>query len=289
MLDIRRLNKKYKNGFELRDISLHLNPGDFTVLFGADDSGKTALIYHILGLHHFSKGEILLDGRSLLRLTDEERKELRFVPDSICDEPITVREYFATVAMMYAEYDAEDAEDLCEYFGLNIDKKLSEMPHNDNKLAMIIGAMVTGSKLLILDEPMNFLTKESTVKLLEFLKYLASRGMTILITSEHAANVKDYCSHYLYLQNGTITHQGAMTEMFHSRKAVTIKGGNISMAQSLLGTPVAKTGDSMTYLFNAKTQGHSLTEILGLIEPQDLQVRDLSLEEVLNKDYTRWI
>ena len=289
MLDVRRLHKKYKNGFELKDISFHLNPGDFAVLFGADDSGKTALLYHIMGLHHFRKGEILIDGRSLLRLTDEERKTVRFVPDSVCVEPITLKEYFATLALMYAEYDEEDAVDLCEYFGVDMTAKLTEMSENENKLAMIIGAMVTAPKLLILDEPMNFLTAQSGVKLLGFLKFLASRGMTILITSERAEEVQDYCSHYLFLQNGVIAHHGLVKEVFRSQKAVTIKGGNASMVQSLLGTPVAKSGAYVTYLYDQSTQSRSLAEVLGLIAPEDFRVEDLSLEEVLNKDYARWI
>ena len=289
MLDIRNLNKKYKNGFELKDISLHLNAGDFAVLFGADDAGKTSLIYHVLGLHKFRKGEILFDGRSLLRLTDEERRGLRFVPDSLCTEPITLREYFATIDLLYVDYDAEDASDLCEYFNLSMDKKLSEMSESENKLAVIIGALVTAPKLLILDEPMNFLTTESAVKLLGFLKFLSSRGMAILITSERASDVQDYCSHYLYLQNGEITHRGLLSEMFSSQKAVSIKGGSANMAQSLLGTAIARAGDYTTYLWDAKVQKRSLTEVLGLIAPIDIRVEDLSLEEMLNKDYTRWI
>lgn len=289
MLDIRGLSKKYKNGFQLQNISLHLNRGNFAVLFGADDSGKTTLIYHILGLHKFRKGEILFDGRSLLRLTDEERKGLRFVPDSLCMEPITLKEYYATLAMIYEDYDEEDAKDLSEYFGLDMDAKLSTMPSNENKLATIVGAIVTSPKLLILDEPMNFLPAEDTVKLLAFLKFLASRGMTILITCESAADVQDYCTHFLYMQDGRITHNGILKEIFSCQKAVSLKGGSESIAQRLLGTSIAKAGEYTTYLWDVRTQNRSLLDVLGMIAPVDIRVEDLSLEEVLNKDYTRWI
>lgn len=289
MLDIRKLSKKYKNGFALKDISLHLNPGDFTLLFGPDDAGKTTLIYHVLGMHHFRAGEILFQGRSLLRLTEAERKELRFVPDSVCTEPITVKAYFETVALMFPEYDAEDAEDLCQYFGLDMDARLTEMTYSENKLAMIVGAMVTSPKLLILDEPMNFLDAKSTAKLFGFLKFLASRGMAILVTSDSAAEIQDYCSHYLYMQDGKITHRGLMKDVLHFQKAVTIQGGSESMAQRLLGTPIAKSEKRVTYLFDKKKQERPLAEVLGMVSPEDFQVEDLVLEEVLNQDYTRWI
>ena len=289
MLDVRGLSKKYRDGFAFKEISFHIYPGDFAVLFGADDEGKTTLLYHILGMQHLKEGEILFHGRSLLRLTEAERKRLRFVPDSICQEAITVKQYLHTLAEIFENYDEKAAIDLCEYFDVNMNDKLSKMPYMKNKLAMIIGAMVTVPELLILDEPMNFLDEASGTKLLDYLKALASKGVAILITCESAAEVKDYCSHYLYLQNGQITHSGLMKDAYGSKKAITLKGGNASLARCLMGEPIAKRGEYTTYLFCDKEQNQTLAEILGRIEPEDFQVENLSIEEILNEDYTRWM
>lgn len=289
MLDVRGFRKKYRDGFAFKDISFHIDLGDFTVLFGADDEGKTTLLYHILGLQHLKDGEILFNGRSLLRLTEAERRSIRFVPDSICQESITVKEYLHSLAEIYENYDEKAAVDMCAYFEINMNSKLSEMTYAENKLAMIVGAIVTTPMLLILDEPMNFLDDTRGAKLLFFLKFLASKGLTILITCESAEEVKDYCSHYLYLQNGQIGHCGLIKDVYGSKKAITVRGGNTSLAQALLGEPIAKREDCVTYLFDCKEKNCSLTEVLSVIATDDFQVENLSIEEILNEDYTRWM
>lgn len=279
MLEIKNLNKTYSSGFSLNNISFRVEKGDFLLLFGEDNAGKTALLYQILGLHHFRDGEILFD----------EQKNIRFVPDSICMESVTAREYFATLSKLYPEYQEEDVVDMCEYFGIDSDMMLTEMTYNENKLVMIIGAMVTMPKLLILDEPLNFLTAESGKKLLDFLKFLSSRGVAILLTSEESKEIWGYCNRYIRIQEGTIVSQGNIADYLGVQKAVTINVAEAFRAQSLLGNPVAKTNQKVTFLYDKKKQTKSLADILNLLKVSDIEIENLTLEEMLDKDYTRWM
>ena len=279
MLEIKNLNKTYSSGFSLNNISFRVEKGDFLLLFGEDNAGKTALLYQILGLHHFRDGEILFD----------EQKNIRFVPDSICMESVTAREYFATLSKLYPEYQEEDVVDMCEYFGIDSDMMLTEMTYNENKLVMIIGAMVTMPKLLILDEPLNFLTAESGKKLLDFLKFLSSRGVAILLTSEESKEIWGYCNRYIRIQEGTIVSQGNIADYLGVQKAVTINVAEAFRAQSLLGNPVAKTNQKVTFLYDKKKQTKSLADILNLLKVSDIEIENLTLEEMLDKDYARWM
>lgn len=279
MLEIKNLNKTYSSGFSLNNISFRVEKGDFLLLFGEDNAGKTALLYQILGLHHFRDGEILFD----------EQKNIRFVPDSICMESVTAREYFATLSKLYPEYQEEDVVDMCEYFGIDSDMMLTDMTYNENKLVMIIGAMVTMPKLLILDEPLNFLTAESGKKLLGFLKFLSSRGVAILLTSEESKEIWGYCNRYIRIQEGTIVSQGNIADYLGVQKAVMINVAEASRAQSLLGNPVAKTNQNVTFLYDKKKQTKSLADILNLLKVSDIEIENLTLEEMLDKDYARWM
>lgn len=279
MLEIRNLNKTYSSGFSLNNISFRVEKGDFLLLFGEDNAGKTALLYQILGLHHFRDGEILFD----------EQKNIRFVPDSICMEQVTAREYFATLSKLYPEYQEEDVVDMCEYFGIDSDMMLTDMTYNENKLVMIIGAIVTMPKLLILDEPLNFLTAESGKKLLGFLKFLSSRGVAILLTSEESKEIWGYCNRYIRIQEGTIVSQGNIADYLGVQRAVTIDVAEASRAQSLLGNPVAKTNQNVTFLYDKKKQTKSLADILNLLKVSDIEIENLTLEEMLDKDYARWM
>lgn len=289
MLEVKHLSKTYSSGFKLNDISLHLEKGDFVLLFGEDDAGKTALIYQILGLHHSRSGQILLDGKSVKALTMQERKCIQYVPDSVCMEKVTAREYFSTLSKLYLDYQEEDVADLCEYFGIDVDVMLTDMTYNENKLVMIIGAMVTMPKVLILDEPLNFLTAESAKKLLGFLKFLSSRGVAILITSEEAKDVWEYCNRYVRMSGGAIVSQGNMVDYLGVQKAITIGAIDAIRAQELLGDPIAKSNHKMTFLYNKEKQTKSLADILDLLKVSDIEIENLTLEEMLDEDYTRWM
>lgn len=289
MLDISHLNKKYSRIFALKDISLHMDEGDFMICFGPDDAGKTALIYQLMGLHHFYDGEILFQGKDVRRLTTKEKKQIRFVPDSVCMENVTARKYFRTLAKTYPDYQEEDVQDMCEYFGVDMNCRLPEMTYNENKLAMIIGAMVTNPKLLILDEPFNFMTLESGKKLLEFLKYLSSRGVSILITCTESKNVWEYCNKYMYMKDGSVVETGCVADYLGVQKAITLPVKEAALAQSLLGSPVARRNDRVTFMYDKKIQSRSLMEMLSLINASDVEIESLTLEEMIDKDYTRWM
>jgi len=281
ILEIKNLNQS--------NISFSVDSGDFFLLFGPDDAGKTELLYQILGLRHFRQGEILFEGISVKKLQTDMRRAIRFVPDSVCMEHITARDYFAMLAKTYEEYEQEDVLDMCEYFGVDMDVKLTDMTYNENKLTMLIGAMVTAPKLLILDEPMNFLTQESTMKLLGFLKFLSSRGMAILITASEAKEVKDYCNRYIYFKDDAVAHSGDMKDFYGTQKAITVVGGEHSLIKNMLGTPIVQTKHRATYLYDKAMQSRTISEIVGLMGNADIEVENLTLEEMLDKDYTRWM
>lgn len=281
ILEIKNLNQS--------NISFSMDSGDFLLLFGPDDAGKTELIYQILGLRHFRQGEILFEGISVKKLHADARKVIRFVPDSVCMEEITASDYFAMLAKTYEEYEQEDVLDMCEYFGVDMDVKLTDMTYNENKLTMLIGAMVTAPKLLILDEPMNFLTQESTMKLLGFLKFLSSRGMAILITASEAKEVKDYCNRYIYFKDDAVAHSGDMKDFYGTQKAITVVGGEHSLIKNMLGAPIVQTKHRATYLYDKAMQSRTISEIVGLMGNADIEVENLTLEEMLDKNYTRWM
>lgn len=289
MLEIKNLSKTYSSGFALENISLHMKKGDFLVMFGPDDAGKTAILYQILGLHQFGRGLILYKEKDIHKLTKEERLKIRFVPDSVCMEEITAREYFAMISKEYEEYDEEDVLDLCELFEIDLDTKLTEMTYNENKLTMIIGALVSVPELLILDEPMNFLTKESSVLLLRILQFLNRRGITILMTCTQACEVQDFSAQYIYLKDGAVAHQGLVKDIYGTQKAITLSGKDALSGQRVFGAPIAKSNGRVTYLHDKKRQRRRLTELLGFLPNVDVEVENLTLEEILDKDYTRWM
>ena len=67
----------------LKNISFELNKGDMVTVIGESGSGKTTLIDLLLGLHDNFQGEILVDGKNILRNIFQWHKILAFVPQQV--------------------------------------------------------------------------------------------------------------------------------------------------------------------------------------------------------------
>lgn len=278
VLEVKKLGKAYDDGFALEDISFQVNEGDFMLLFGEDDAGKTSLLYQILGMQQFDTGQITV-----------EKKDVRFVPDSVCMEKITAREYFATLAKYSSKYPQEDVVDICDYFSIDVDQKLTDMTYNDNKIAMIVGAIGTVPKLLILDEPLNFLTVKSGRKMLNFLRHLSDRGVAVLITADESKDILRYCDHFVYMKDGKIILKGNAQECIGRQKAITVSEVDAPKVEYWLGEQIANGNRRVTFLFDTKTEERSLGDILRVLKVSDIEIEDLTLEEMLDKDYSRWM
>lgn len=255
------------------NIFFSIDEGNILLLFGADDAGKTNWLYQILGHRHFRNRDILFEGKSVRKLDRKSKKKIRFVPDNVCMENITARDYFFMLAKRYPEYSGEDVQELCEYFDVDINCRLTDMTYNENKLAMIIGAIATSPKLLILDEPLNFMTEVSGRKLLEYLNRLSKKGMAILITSDTSLQISAYCSHYIYLKEGGSAQYGEIKDVLALKKAVTI----------------TKNGCRKTEIYDKDVLTKMLPEIVKDLEGADIEIVSLTLEEIIEEDYTRWM
>ena len=102
MLEYININGYYNN-ISLKDISFHVQEGDFFVIFGPDDSGKTELIELFLGICVPSNGKILYRGEELSLFSSQKRKNIRFVPDDILlmDSKITAQKYLEQIMKAY--------------------------------------------------------------------------------------------------------------------------------------------------------------------------------------------
>lgn len=265
ILEVKDLNKS--------NISFSIDAGEIFLLFGPDNAGKTNLLYQILGHRHYRWGEILFEGKQIRGLSTKEKKAIRFVPDNVCVENITAKTYFSLVSRGYPEYSKEIERELCEQFTVDINCRLTDMTYNENKLVVMIGAIASMPKLLVLDEPLNFMTVECGRKMLEFLKNLSNKGTAILITSDTSEVISTYCSHYIYLKEGAVVQSGEIKAVLDLKKAVTI----------------TKNGHRKTEIYDKEVFTQTLPEIVKNLEGADIEIASLTLEEIIDRDYTRWM
>ena len=211
MITISNLKKSFGETIACDIPSLTINDGDILGLVGNNGAGKTTLFRMLLDLLKPDEGEVLLD--TVNPADSEKWKEWTgaYIDEGFLIDFLTPEEYFAFIGkitdMKQEDVDErlKDFERLAagEIFG---QKKLIRNLSAGNKQKVgIMSALFNRPKLVILDEPFNFLDPSSQNVLKHVLKeYNQQTGATILISSHNLAHTIDISTRIALLEKGQI-------------------------------------------------------------------------------------
>jgi len=199
----------------LEDIHLGIERGEFFILTGPAASGKTLLLKLLCRELWPQRGQILIDDRNLLRISEEKMRELRrriglvpqhFTPPqrgSVYDQII-----FKLRSLGYPKRQAlSKATDALDTIGaLQLkDKSIKELSPEELELFYIALAISNDPVLLLVDEPFAALDEKSKIAILDALKRIhAHKRITLFVTTRDAQFAKRSGARVALLQNGRI-------------------------------------------------------------------------------------
>ena len=211
MITITDLKKKFGETVASNIPSLTINDGDILGLVGNNGAGKTTLFRMLLDLLKPDEGEVALDGINPAKSEEWKTTTGSYIDEGFLIDFLTPEEYFAFIGkitnMTQAQVDErlKDFERLAagEIFG---QKKLIRNLSAGNKQKVgIISALFNRPKLVILDEPFNFLDPSSQNVLKHVLtEYNKETGATILISSHNLQHTIDISTRITLLEKGEI-------------------------------------------------------------------------------------
>ena len=227
LLQVENLEVKYGNIQALHGISFHVNEGEIVTLIGANGAGKTTSLHTITRLPppeapRVIAGDIKFQGESILKTKPSDVvKELHLAlsPEG--------RRIFGNLTVMenlkIATYAREKGTDLDAEYERIFDlfprlkerrKQRSESLSGGEQQMLAVGrALMTGCKILLLDEPSMGLAPVLKYELFRKLKQLNEEGMTILLVEQNA-NLALHIAHRGYvLDTGNIAAEGTSEEL----------------------------------------------------------------------------
>lgn len=227
LLQVENLEVKYGNIQALHGISFHVNEGEIVTLIGANGAGKTTSLYSIARLPppdapRVVGGDIKFQGESILKTRPSDVvKDLHLAlsPEG--------RRIFGNLTVMenlqlatYArEKDADlDAEyehifDLFPRLKERRSQRSESLSGGEQQMLAVGRALMTGCKILLLDEPSMGLAPVLKYELFRKLKQLNEEGMTILLVEQNA-NLALHLAHRGYvLDTGNIVAEGTSEEL----------------------------------------------------------------------------
>lgn len=225
MIRIEKLNKKFGKVEVLKDLDLNITKGGIFAILGPNGSGKTTLIKSILGMVIPDKGDILLDGKSILKKWSC-RNNISYLPQ-IANFPgnLTVEEL---IEMIKNLRDCSTTEkELINLFGVNsfMDKKLVNLSGGTKQKVNLILTFMFDSELIILDEPTSGLDPVALIHLKKIIQTEKEKGKTILITTHIMSFVEEISDEIVFILDGKIYFKGTVQEL-----KIQTKENNIEQA-----------------------------------------------------------
>ncbi len=213
MIQINGLNKKFGKLTVLDKLELNIASGGIFAVLGPNGSGKTTLIKSILGMVIPDKGEIKIEGNSVLKQS-AYRNKINYLPQ-IANFPanLTVNELIKMVKNLRPK-EAHDKE-LIKLFALEpfLDKKLGNLSGGTKQKVNIVLTFMFESDLIILDEPTTGLDPISLIHLKEIIHHEKEKGKTILITTHIMSFVEEIADEIVFLLDGEIYFKGSSNEL----------------------------------------------------------------------------
>lgn len=230
-LVIKNLKKHFGKNKVLNGIDFELKEGERVVVLGPSGSGKSTFLRCINHLEVPTSGEIIFDG---VPVTEKNIRKIRrnigmvFQHFNLINN-LTVMENLtlAPLKLKIMKRDAAEkrAHELLRHIGLS--NKANAYPASlsggQKQRIAIIRAMMLSPEVLLFDEPTSALDPESIGDVLELIRELADRGMTIMIVTHEMSFAREIATRIVFVDKGKIIEEGAPDEFFNHPKTPRVK------------------------------------------------------------------
>jgi ABC-2 type transport system ATP-binding protein len=197
----------------LDDVSFALERGTVTALVGPNGAGKSTLLRCIAGLETPVFGEIEVAGVDVLESPREAHRRLGYLSDFFgVYESLTVRQCLAHAAAVHgmpADRVAEAVDRVAGELDLSdrLEAAAGTLSRGLRQRLAIGQSIIHTPQLLLLDEPAAGLDPEARHALAALFRKLQSAGMTLVVSSHILAELDEYSTDMLVLQQGRIVEQ----------------------------------------------------------------------------------
>lgn len=238
-LDISSVNAGYGKMQVLHDVSFDVRQGETFGLIGLNGAGKTTLIKIILGLKDQMSGTIKVAGHNAG--SDDAKKQLAYLPERF--DPawfLNAYEFMKfTLSLYKRKLDKGQADAMAEKLGLKVSflpKKAQTYSKGMRQKLGLMTTFLTGSPLLILDEPMSGLDPLARAQVKSLVTEARAQGRTTFLSSHILSDMEELCDRVAILHGGRILFIGKPSDLL-------VQQGSSQLEQaflSLIGANPAK-------------------------------------------------
>ena len=236
LLRAQNLHKSFGGVHAVFDISLDVPTGSIFAIIGPNGAGKSTLLNLISGIYQPDSGSISLDGQDLsgmrayrrvrLGLARTFQKIRLFKQLSVLDNVIAgfhvhhkipAWQYVihATAFAQDRQHCREEALRLLEFFGMSarLNVFAGELSYGEQRMLELARSLATKPRLLLVDEPAAGLNAAEVDVLLDRIRMLRSRGITVIVVEHNMDLVMNVADRIMVMDYGRHLFQGTASEV----------------------------------------------------------------------------
>jgi branched-chain amino acid transport system ATP-binding protein len=224
MLSINGLSAGYGAFQALFDVSLEVKAGESVAVIGPNGAGKTTLLRAISKLIDPSAGEVAMEGRSLKDVPAHEviahgisqvPENRRLFPRLTVEENLKMGAFLPAARSRFPQR-REFVYSLFPRMGERRAQPAGTLSGGEQQMCAIGRALMSGPKLLLLDEPSAGLAPVVVQSIMQMVKRICAEGYTVLIVEQNIRQVLKVVDRAYLLETGRIKSSGKSAELLAS-------------------------------------------------------------------------
>ncbi|NND91278.1 MAG: ABC transporter ATP-binding protein [Granulosicoccus sp.] len=248
-IELRRITKRFGHFAAVKDVGLHIRPGEVLGLLGENGAGKSTLMNVLCGLYAPTSGEIVIDGRPVTFAGPGEaiNAGIGMVHQHFMLIPVfTVAENVVLGVEPTGRIDHLDlarargqVRKINDAYGLEVDPDalIETLPVGVQQRVEIIKVLFRSADLVIFDEPTAVLTPQEVVEFFEIVKSLRDSGKAIVFITHKLGEIRQIADRIAVLRRGEIVGQAEHPDAVSEAE----------LAEMMVGRPVSFDVDKKPY------------------------------------------
>jgi ribose transport system ATP-binding protein len=279
ILELRGVEKRFGGATALSGVDFVLRRGEVHGLLGENGAGKSTLMKILSGVHAPDEGEIILEGQTVKFHSPADAKalgvgmiyqELTNMPTlSVAENVFLGRQYTSKAGLIDWGRMRRDADEALRALGIRLDvtQRMGRLSLGNQQMVEIARIILSGAKIIVLDEPTSALSGPESERLFSFMRELKARGTSMV-----------FISHFL---EDALAVSDRITILKNSRKVATLDNNGLTkgkLIELMIGrdaTELAESYEEGTRL-PPRVEGKTAIKVDSLSVPKEFE--DISFE-----------
>ncbi len=226
-IEVEHLSKWYGGTLAVDDISFSVQKGEIVGFLGRNGAGKTTTMRILTGSLGATEGRALIGDVDVSKDPQAVKRIVGYLPEfPPLYVDMTVRQYLTFCAnLKRASNVSTSVERVIQETSLGTvaHRVIDHLSKGYRQRVGLAQALVHEPKVLILDEPMSGLDPQQRQEILDFIKGLAQRGVTVVLSTHVLAEVETVCDRVVIIEKGKILAQDSLEKLADAGRGIVMQ------------------------------------------------------------------